>query len=91
MPDNCSAHNCRNKPAGTISKYGDSGYCYPHLMALAEMNANRRPRPVITYFPSFDPKTILEYRTVTPKERLAQISTLSEPLENPWDLAALFE
>ena len=55
---NCSAYNCRNLPAGTISRFGEAPYCYVHLQALAASNAKRRPKPVVTYYPDFDIKSV---------------------------------
>jgi hypothetical protein len=50
----CSAASCRIESVGTIDRYGDAPYCYAHLMALAAMNKNRRPKPTITFFPGFE-------------------------------------
>jgi hypothetical protein len=49
----CSAASCRSESAGTIDRYGNSPYCYTHLMALSAMNENRRPKPIVIFFPNF--------------------------------------
>ncbi len=63
---------------GTIDRYSDEAYCYPHLMALVEMNANRRPKPLVTFFPNFAVPVPDVTKTRTHSERIARVSTFEQ-------------
>lgn len=79
---NCSAVNCRNKPVGTIDRYEDAAYCYPHLMALVTMNENRRPKPKVTFFEDFESPSKLEAISPSPSEMISRTSTFREAEES---------
>jgi hypothetical protein len=74
----CSAASCRNDSVGTIDRYGNSPYCYPHLMALASMNENRRPKPVISFFPGFTAPISEPEDKPTPIMRIDRVRTFEQ-------------
>lgn len=75
----CSMYKCDAEPVGNISRYPNSSYCHMHLLALLQMNSNRRPKPVITFFETYDPKSFEEKSKSTPEEKIDQVASKFKP------------